>query len=51
MLTLAKADWNNMTWEEATSNPLNAYRASKAFSVSSQFQRLADHPADHSIIK
>lgn len=36
MLTLIKADWNNMTWEEAVSNPLNAYRASKAFSVCSQ---------------
>lgn len=34
MLTLNKEDWNNMTWEEAVSTPLNAYRASKAFSVS-----------------
>jgi hypothetical protein len=40
LLTLTKADWNNMTWEEATSTPLNAYRASKAFSVSPQYQRL-----------
>ncbi|KAL2816817.1 NAD(P)-binding protein [Aspergillus cavernicola] len=30
--TFTEADWNNMTWEEATSNPLNAYRASKVFS-------------------
>ncbi|RAO64735.1 uncharacterized protein BHQ10_000747 [Talaromyces amestolkiae] len=30
--TYTEADWNNMTWEEAVSNPLNAYRASKAFS-------------------
>lgn len=37
MLTLTKADWNTMTWEEATSSPINAYRASKSFSVSSQF--------------
>jgi hypothetical protein len=34
MLTGTKADWNLMTWEEATSNPLNAYRASKVFAVS-----------------
>jgi hypothetical protein len=40
MLTLAKADWNTTTWEEAISNPLDAYRGSKLFSVSSQFQRL-----------
>lgn len=30
--TYTEADWNNMTWEEAVSSPLNAYRASKAFS-------------------
>ncbi|KAL4949470.1 hypothetical protein BDW69DRAFT_188270 [Aspergillus filifer] len=30
--TFTEADWNVMTWEEATSNPLNAYRASKYFS-------------------
>ncbi|KAL3478888.1 NAD(P)-binding protein [Aspergillus californicus] len=29
--TFTEADWNLMTWEEATSNPLNAYRASKVF--------------------
>ncbi|KIA75588.1 NAD dependent dehydratase [Aspergillus ustus] len=29
--TFTDVDWNLMTWEEATSNPLNAYRASKVF--------------------
>jgi hypothetical protein len=27
---LTKADWNNMTWEEATSTPLNAYNSFNA---------------------
>jgi nucleoside-diphosphate-sugar epimerase len=30
--TFTDADWNHMTWEEATSNALNAYRGSKYFS-------------------
>ncbi|KAE8553905.1 hypothetical protein EYB25_002443 [Talaromyces marneffei] len=30
--TYTEADWNNMTWEEGTSTPLNGYRASKSFS-------------------
>ncbi|KAL3455579.1 NAD(P)-binding protein, partial [Aspergillus heterothallicus] len=29
--TFTEADWNLMSWEEAVSNPLNAYRASKVF--------------------
>ena len=50
MLILTKADWNIMTWEEATSTPLNAYRGSKYFSVSSVSTAGFDYHADHFII-
>ncbi|KAJ0414367.1 NAD(P)-binding protein [Aspergillus carlsbadensis] len=47
--TFTAADWNLLTWEEATSNPLNAYRASKVFAEKAAWDFVEDEKPQFSL--